>query len=51
MPAIVAPTEWRELIAQQRWEELQQKLEDAHFSDIAEIIACYRRKTAPLFFG
>jgi len=35
---VVAPAEWSELIAQQRWEELRAKLNDTHVSDIAEML-------------
>jgi magnesium transporter len=38
MPAIVSTSEWTELIAQQRWEELRGKLARAHVSDIAEML-------------
>src|SRR6202011_3081689 len=39
MPAAIAsPSEWTELAAQQRWEELREKLERTHVSDIAEML-------------
>jgi magnesium transporter len=50
MAEIVAPSEWRELLAQQRWEELQQKLEDAHYSDIAEILTVLPPKERAIVF-
>jgi magnesium transporter len=50
MAQIVAPSEWRELLAQQRWEELQKKLEDAHSSDIAEILTVLPPKERAIVF-
>jgi CBS domain-containing protein len=38
MPAMVSPSEWTELVARQRWEELRAKLERTHVSDVAEML-------------
>jgi magnesium transporter len=50
MSQIASPTEWTELIAQQRWEELRAKLEETHFSDIAEMIAALPQKERAIVF-
>ena len=50
MPAIVSPTEWTELVAQQRWEELREKLERTHVSDIAEMLTALPPKERAIVF-
>src|SRR6202011_895346 len=50
MPAIVSPTEWTELVAQQRWEELRGKLERTHVSDIAEMLTALPPKERAIVF-
>jgi len=50
MPAIVSPSEWTELVAQQRWEELRTKLERTHVSDIAEMLTALPPKERAIVF-
>ncbi len=50
MPGILSPTEWTELIDQQRWEELRAKLAATHFSDIAEMMATLPTKARAIVF-
>src|ERR1700738_5140788 len=50
MPSIVSPTEWTELVAQQRWEELRGKLERTHVSDIAEMLTALPPKERAIVF-
>src|ERR1700674_5695725 len=50
MLAMVSPTEWTELVAQQRWEELREKLERTHVSDIAEMLTALPPKERAIVF-
>ena len=50
MPAIVSPSEWTELVARQRWEELRGKLERTHVSDIAEMLTALPPKERAIVF-
>jgi magnesium transporter len=50
MPGIVSPIEWTTLIEQQRWEEIRARLEETHFSDIAEMLTELPRKERAIVF-
>jgi magnesium transporter len=50
MPAIVSPSEWTELVGRQRWEELREKLERTHVSDIAEMLTALPPKERAIVF-
>src|ERR1700675_1658897 len=50
MLAMVSPSEWTELVARQRWEELREKLERTHFSDIAEMLTALPPKERAIVF-
>jgi magnesium transporter len=50
MTEIAAPSQWMELIAQQRWEELRDKLEGTHYSDIAEMLTTLPPKERAIVF-
>jgi magnesium transporter len=50
MPSVDSPTQWMELIRQQRWEELQKKLKDTHYSDIAEMLTELPQKERAIVF-
>jgi magnesium transporter len=50
MPVIVSPSEWTDLVARQRWEELRSKLERAHVSDIAEMLTALPPKERAIVF-
>ena len=50
MPQILSPTNWTELIDQQRWEELRTQLSSTHPSDIAEMMATLPPKSRAIVF-
>src|SRR6202045_5458381 len=50
MLAMVSPSEWTELVAKQRWEELREKLERTHVSDIAEMLTALPPKERAIVF-
>ena len=50
MPAIVSPSQWTELVAQQRWDELRRQLERTHVSDIAEMLTNLPPKERAIVF-
>jgi magnesium transporter len=50
MPSVGSPTQWMELIRQQRWEELQKKLKDTHHSDIGEMLTELPQKERAIVF-
>src|ERR1700722_10727315 len=50
MLAMVSSSEWTELVAQQRWEELREKLERTHVSDIAEMLTAMPPKERAIVF-
>lgn len=50
MTEIAAPARWMELIAQQRWEELRDKLEDTRYADIAEMLTTLPTKERAIVF-
>jgi magnesium transporter len=50
MPVTVSPSEWTDLIARQRWEELRSKLERTHVSDIAEMLTALPPKERAIVF-
>jgi magnesium transporter len=50
MPVTVSPSEWTDLVARQRWEELRSKLERTHVSDIAEMLTALPPKERAIVF-
>jgi magnesium transporter len=50
MAEIAAPTQWTELVAQQKWEELRAKLEDTRYPDIAEMLTILPPKERAIVF-
>jgi len=50
MLAMVSPSEWTELVTRQRWEELREKLERTHVSDIAEMLTALPPKERAIVF-
>jgi magnesium transporter len=50
MPVTVSPSEWTDLVARQRWEELRSKLQRTHVSDIAEMLTALPPKERAIVF-
>ncbi len=50
MAEIASPSNWTELIARQRWEDLRARLKDTHFSDIAEMLTTLPPKERAIVF-